>query len=185
MNSTHTSPSFSRRNRAGRVLWSIVNALLFRPSPRPFHAWRAMLLRMFGAKIGRDCHIYPRVVIWAPWNLVCGDEVGVADGVILYSQARILLGDRCVISQGSHLCTGTHDYTSPRFPLIAQPIQVGECAWICAESFVHPGVTIGAGAVIGARSVVTHDLPEWMVCAGHPCRPLKPRAMQPPLASAA
>jgi putative colanic acid biosynthesis acetyltransferase WcaF len=173
--SAHTGPSFSRRNRLARAVWGVVSALLFRCSPRPWHAWRSFLLRCFGATVGDRCHIYPRVSIWAPWNLVCGDEVGVADGVTLYNQAPITLGFRCVISQGSHLCTGTHDYTSPRFELVAHPIHVGRQAWICAECFVHPGITIGNGAVVGARSVVTQDLPEWMVCAGHPCQVLKAR----------
>jgi putative colanic acid biosynthesis acetyltransferase WcaF len=117
-------------------------------------------------------------VIWAPWNLVCGDEVGVGNGANLYNQARITLGSRCVVSQGAHLCTGTHDYTSEDFRLIARPIEIGQHAWIAAEAFVHPGVSIGEGAVIGARSVVTRDMPAWMVCAGNPCTPFKPRVMR-------
>lgn len=130
---------------------------------------------MCGAEIGTGCHIYPGVVIWAPWNLICEDEVGVASGAILYNQAPITLGRRCVISQGAHLCSGSHDYTSEGFELFAKPIQVGALAWVAAEAFIHPGVCIGEGAVIGARSVVTKDMPEWTVCAGHPCVPIKPR----------
>lgn len=174
----YTGPSFSLGNRLARAAWSLVRATLFRWSPRPFHAWRAFLLRCFGARLGRGCHIYPRAIIWAPWNLECGDEVGVADGVTLYTQAKITLGRRAVISQGSHLCTGTHDYESPRFELVAYPITVGPLAWVCAEAFVGPGVVIGEGAVIGARSVVLKDLPPWQVCAGHPCVPRKPRTLR-------
>jgi putative colanic acid biosynthesis acetyltransferase WcaF len=125
--------------------------------------------------LGARCHIYPRVEIWAPWNLRCDDEVGVADRVILYNQALIHLGRRVVVSQGSHLCTGTHDYESAAFLLKSYPITVRANAWICAEVFVHPGVNIGEGAVVGARSVVTKSIPDWMVCAGNPCVPLKPR----------
>ena len=132
-------------------------------------------MRLFGAKIGKGVHIYPGVRIWAPWNLVCGDETGVANGVTLYDQGVISLGRRVVISQGAHLCAGTHDYTLPGFPLVTQPIVVESEAWIAAEAFVHPGVTIGEGAVIGARSVVTKNMPSWMVCAGHPCKPIKQR----------
>jgi putative colanic acid biosynthesis acetyltransferase WcaF len=172
-----TGPCFSLSNRLARLAWAIVYALLFRPSPRPLHAWRSLLLRAFGARLGQDCHIYPGACIWAPWNLICGDEAGVADGTILYNQAPITLGRRCVISQGAHLCTGTHDYRSPRFPLVARPIKVGELAWVAAECFVHPGVTIGDGTVVGARSVVTRDLPPWTVCAGHPCQVIKPRVI--------
>jgi len=175
--SAFTGPSFTLRNRFARVIWNAVCLLAFRFSPRPLHAWRAWILRCFGARLGRNCHIYPGAKIWAPWNLKCGDEVGVADGVILYNQAPIRLANRVVISQGSHLCTGTHNHESERFELVAQPIVVGERAWICAEVFVHPGVTIGEGAVIGARAVVTRNMPKWMVCAGHPCEPIKPREM--------
>ena len=172
----HTGPSFSLKNRIARAIWGIVCAVLFRPTPRPFHAWRNFVLRIFGAKIGRGCHIYPKVRIWAPWNLICDEEVGIGDGAILYNQASITLGKRAVVSQGAHLCTGTHDYESEGFELFAKAITVGDHAWLAAECFVHPGVTVGEGAVVGARSVVTRDVPAWMVCAGNPCKPIKARA---------
>lgn len=171
----HTGPSFSLRNRMARVLWDLAWLLLFRFSPRPFHAWRRLILRLFGARIAQGCHIYPNVRIWAPWNLTCHEQAGVADGVILYSQAPITLGARSVISQGAHLCTGSHDYNSPLFTLFAKPIVIGDHAWVAAECFIHPGVTVGEGAVIGARSVVTRDMPAWTVCTGNPCKPRKPR----------
>jgi putative colanic acid biosynthesis acetyltransferase WcaF len=172
-----TDASFCLANRVARAVWAAVYCLLFRPSLRPLHAWRSFLLRLFGARLGRKCHIYPRAVIWAPWNLVCGDQVGVADGATLYNQAPITLGDRVVVSQGAYLCTGSHDYTRWGFPLFTKPIIVGSHSWLAAECFVHPGVTIGEGTVVGARSVVVKDLPEWRVCAGHPCVPLKPRIL--------
>lgn len=177
-----TGPSFTLRNRLARALWGIVCALFFRPTPKPLHAWRAMILRLFGAKLGRRCHVYPKAIIWAPWNLELGDETGVADGAILYNQATIRLGRRVVISQGAHLCSGTHDYEDPGFPLYAKPITVHDHAWIAAEAFIHPGTTIGEGAVVGARSVVTKDVPPWMVSAGHPCKPIKPRVLKKPFA---
>lgn len=172
---SHRGPSFSLSNRLARVGWNVVWLLLFRPSPRPFHSWRRMLLRVFGAKVGRGAHVYPAARIWAPWNVTFGEECGVADGAILYSQGKIALGCRAVISQGAHLCAGTHDYTRKGFPLVTAPIVVGAEAWLAAECFVHPGVKIGEGAVIGARAVVVKDMPAWMVCSGHPCVPLKPR----------
>jgi putative colanic acid biosynthesis acetyltransferase WcaF len=89
--------------------------------------------------------------------------------------AEITLGERAVVSQGSHLCTGTHDYNKPSFPLYAKPISIGSYAWICTEAFVGPGVEIGEGAVIGARAVVVRSQPAWMVCVGHPSRPIKKR----------
>ena len=174
---TYTGPSFSFRNRLGRVIWNCAYLIFFRFSPKPFHFWRGFLLRLFGAKIGRGVHVYPAVKIWAPWNLELADECGIASGAILYSQGKIRIGYRVIISQGTHICTGTHDYTKSGHPLITAPIIIGDRAWLAAEVFVHPGVTIGEGSVIGARSVVTKDMPAWMVCAGHPCKPLKERKL--------
>jgi putative colanic acid biosynthesis acetyltransferase WcaF len=172
---TFAAASFSLRNRLFRLLWNIVYVTLFRFSPKPLHRWRSFLLRCFKAKIGKGVHVYPGVNIWAPWNLEIGDETGIAGGVILYSQGKIKIGARAVISQGSHLVAGTHDYTDPGFPLITKPISIGNFVWVAAEAFIHPGITIGNGCVIGARSVVTKDMPEWMVCSGHPCKIIKER----------
>jgi putative colanic acid biosynthesis acetyltransferase WcaF len=158
-----------------RQLWNICYLLLFRFSPKPLHQWRSFLLRCFGAKVGKGVHVYPAVQIWAPWNLVLHDECGIANKVILYSQAKITVGYRATISQGSYICTGTHDYTKEGSPLYASPMVIADRAWVAAESFVHPGIVINEGAVIGARSVVTKDMPAWMVCAGHPCKPIKER----------
>lgn len=173
-----TGPSFSFGNRIARAVWNVAYLLFFRFTPRPCHGWRSLVLRLFGARIAKGCHIYPRVKIWAPWNLVCDEETGVGDDATLYNQALITLGKRSVISQGAHLCTGTHDYESAGFELYARPITIGDHAWVAAECFVHPGVTISEGAVIGARSVVTKDMPAWTVCAGNPCKAIKPRALR-------
>src|SRR5476651_2440456 len=170
---THTGPSFSLRNRIARFIWKIAGLLLFRFSPQALHGWRSFLLRCFGAKVEKGVHVYPGVKIWAPWNLELGEQCGIASGVILYSQGKITIGRRSVISQGVNLCAGTHDYTKPGFPLITMPIHIGDEVWIAAEAFVHPGVTIADGCVIGARSVVVNDMPEWMICTGHPCKPVK------------
>jgi putative colanic acid biosynthesis acetyltransferase WcaF len=175
---TYTGASFTLKNRIARLIWQVVSSIFFRLSPRPFHKWRALLLRMFGAKLGKGVHVYPGVKIWAPWNVEFGDQAGVGNGAILYSQGKILIGIKAIISQGAHICAGTHDYTKVGHPLVTAPIVIGDFAWVAAESFIHPGVVIGEGAVIGARSVVTKDMPAWMVCAGHPCKPLKERVME-------
>lgn len=175
-------PSFTLQNRVMRQVWNWTWLLLFRPSPRPLHAWRAMLLRAFGARIGRHVNVYPAVRIWAPWLLTIDDYVGVADGVTLYNMAPIHLGTRCVVSQGSHLCAGSHDYNSSNFQLIASPITVGAYVWICAEAFISPGVALPEGAVIAPRAVVTKSLPtSWTVYGGMPARPIgkRTRNVQP------
>ena len=170
--------SFSLKNRLARLLWHIIAFIFFKYSPKPLHAWRSFLLRLFGAKVGKGVHVYPKVSIWAPWNLILKDECGIANGVTLYSQGRITVGKRAVISQGAHLVAGTHDYTKLGFPLYTKPIVIGDYAWVAADSFIHPGVEIGEGAVIGARAVVTKNMPPWMVCSGHPCKSIKVRVLE-------
>lgn len=170
---TYTGPSFSLQNRSARIVWNLVYILFFKYSPKPFHLWRSFILRCFGAKIGNNVHIYPKVKIWAPWNIELKDNSSVANDVILYSQGKITIGKRTAISQGTHLCAGTHDYTKPGFPIITKPIVIKDNVWIAAEVFIHPGVLIETGCVVGARSVVISNLPEWMVCTGHPCKAIK------------
>src|SRR5262245_20423669 len=166
----YLAANFSVGNRLMRVAWGVVYTLLFRPSPRPFHAWRRVLLRCFGAKIGRACHIYPGARIWAPWNLVCDDVAAVADEAIIYNPAKVVLGSHSIVSQQAYLCGATHDHQHPDFPLIAAPIYVGAYAWICARATVQAGVRVAEGAVLGLGGVATRDLAPWSVNVGVPAR---------------
>ena len=168
--------STSRASRAGRALWAVVCLLLFRPSPRPAHAWRAALLRLFGAQLGPHCHIYAKARIWAPWNLVCEDAVCIADEAIVYNPAPVRLSSHCVVSQQAYLCAAGHDIDDPAFPMVSRPITVGRYAWIAARATVCAGVTVGDGAVLGLGSVATRDLQAWSVYAGVPARRLRRRA---------
>lgn len=180
----HTGSCFTRANRLRRAVWGVAWALLFRPSPRPAHRWRAAILRLFGARVERGAHVYPRVRIWAPWNLDLREECGIGDDAILYSMDTITIGRRAVVSQGVHLCCGTHDFDDPNFPLRAYPVEIGEQAWVCAEAFIGPGVKVGQGAVVGARSVATKDVDSWTVCAGNPCRMIRYRSAQEAMTTA-
>ena len=173
----YLQPSFPLTNRAGRFAWSLCWRVLFRPSPRPLHAWRALLLRCFGARLGPHCHIYPRARIWAPWNLECADAVSIADEAEIYNPSRISLGSHAIVSQQAYVCGATHDYNDPSFPLISFPMTIGSWAWICARASIAPGVNVGAGAVLGLGSVATHDLACWTVYAGVPARAIKQRTM--------
>ncbi len=173
-------PYFSRRNRMARQCWGLVCFFLFRLTPRPLHAWRTLLLRAFGARLGKRCHIYPGARIWAPWNLECGDDVAIADDAEIYNTSVIKLGDGAVISQGAYLCGASHDPDDPGFPLISVPIVVEQRAWVASRAIVMPGITLGEGCVIGAGSVVTKDMPAGAVCAGNPCRVLKTKEERRP-----
>jgi putative colanic acid biosynthesis acetyltransferase WcaF len=165
------------RNRVLRALWSLACALLFRPSPRPFHAWRRALLRMFGARIGKGAHPYPKCRIWAPWNLTMEPHSCLADDVDCYSVDRVILGQNATVSQYAFLCTASHDISSLRMPLITSPLKIADFAWVCAGAFIGPGVTVGEGAVVGARSSVHKDVAPWTVVAGNPARFLRKRVL--------
>ena len=156
-------------------LWWLVQAILFQPSPQIFFGWRRFLLRLFGARIGKKVLIRPTASITYPWKVSIGDYSWIGDEVVLYSLGEINIGKHAVISQRSYLCAGAHDHTRPTFDMIAGPIEVGEQVWIAADVFVSPGVTIGAGSVVGARSSVFHNLPGGMVCYGSPAVPVRPR----------
>ncbi|MBR1292471.1 putative colanic acid biosynthesis acetyltransferase [Bradyrhizobium ottawaense] len=160
-----------------RLIWNAVWLVAFRPTPRwALHGWRRMLLRLFGAKIGPGCRIAPSCFVWAPWNLEMGTLSALGDSVDCYTMDRITIGSKVAVSQRSFLCTGSHDTASLRRPLVTAPITIGDHVWIAAEVLVLPGVKIAAGTVVGARAVVSKDLPAWMICAGHPCVVLRPRA---------
>jgi putative colanic acid biosynthesis acetyltransferase WcaF len=163
---------------AMRAAWSCVQLPFFPRMPTRLSGLRVALLRLFGARIGKACLIAGGVRVWIPSNLEMGDYSVLGAGVQVYNLAPISIGSNCVISQDSYLCSATHDYTDPAFPLESRPITVHSGAWIAAKVFVAPGITIGEGAVVGACSVVTRPVPPWMVCAGNPCRPIKPRVLK-------
>jgi len=168
-------PSRSFADRAARGVWMVVSALIFRTSPRPFHAWRRFVLRLFGARLGKNCRIYPGARIWAPWNLVCEDAVAVANGVEIYNPELVMLGSHSTISQDAYLCGATHDYNIPDFPMIWKPITIGPYAWVCARATVQMGVKVGEGAILGLGSIATRDLEPWTIHAGIPARKIKER----------
>jgi putative colanic acid biosynthesis acetyltransferase WcaF len=172
------SKSNSRRTLgeiARRGGWVIAWRLLAGWTPRFLNPWRIFLLRCFGARIGNHVLIHGSVWIDMPWNLEIGDYSAVGRRAWLYNFATIKIGSNTVVSQDTTVCTATHDYSHPHMPLISFPITIGNQAWIAANCFILPGVSIGDGVVAGARSLITRDLPAWTICAGHPCKPIKPR----------
>lgn len=172
VSSNRGTRKWSRREQAGRVLWALAHPL-FRFSPRPLWGWRRMILRAFGGRIGADVHVYPTVRIAIPWNLDLGAQCAIGDNAILYALGPISIGERATVSQGAHLCAGTHDLADPARPLLKPPIRIGPDAWICADAFVGPGVAVGRGAVVGARAVVVRDVVDDTTVVGNPARVVK------------
>lgn len=137
-----------------------------------------MLLRLFGARVAATANVYGSARIWSPANLVLDDHAAIGPGAIVYSMARITIGAHAVISQRAHLCAGTHDIEDAAFQLHARPIAIGARAWIAAEAFVGPGVTVGTGAVLGARGCAMRDLAAWTVYGGNPASVIRSRRIR-------
>ncbi len=171
------SSPWTLKAKIGRALWMLVGQPIFRLSFHNWYGFRRGLLRLFGAKVGRDVRVRPTVKVEVPWNIDLRDGATVGDFAILYSLGQITIGERAIVSQYSHLCAGTHDFTDRRFPLIRDPISIGPDAWIGADAYIGPKVHIGRLSVLGARSSAYKDLEAGWVYAGNPAKKLKEREL--------
>lgn len=170
------SHSFSLKNKISRLTWNVVHFFLFRPfASRLFKKWRVLVLKCFGAKIEWSSHIYASAKIWAPWNLEMGGNSTLGPNVDCYNQGKISIGANTIISQKTHLCASSHDYTKKDFPLVLKPIQIGTGVWVATEAYVGPGVIVGNNAVIAARSVVVKEVEENTIVGGNPAKLIKSR----------
>jgi len=176
MNLSLYTSSFSFANKIGRVLWNICYWTLFRPfGTSVFRSWRNFLLRVFGATLASSVNIYASAKIWAPWNLEMGDYSSLGRQVDCYNQGKISIGANTSISQKVYLCASSHDISDFRHSLILKPIVVKDQVWVAADAFIGPGVTIGEGAVVGARSAVFKDVEPWTVVGGNRAKFIKKR----------
>ncbi len=168
-----SSSPHSLMNQVMRSLWQVVWLFAYRPSPKAFHGWRRFLLRMFGAKISRNAYPYPSVKVWAPWNLEMDEMSCLGPDVDCYCVDKVVLGVGATVSQYSFLCTAGHDYRLSNRPMITAPITIGQRAWVAADAFIGPGVTVGEGAIVGARASVFRDIEPWAVVGGNPAQVIR------------
>ncbi len=175
LNEYYTPENFRGRNPYFVQLWWCVQSTFFALSPQFCYKWRAILLRIFGAKIGKGVLIRPSVKIVYPWKLSIGDYSWVGDNVVLYTLGPIEIGNNSVISQGSYLCTGSHNYDKETFDIYAKPIVIGDSCWLATDVFVAPGIKIGNECVVGARSSVFNSLPGHSICLGTPAVKIRDR----------
>ena len=170
--------SFSMRNRLIRVVWMLTWLVLARFTPPPLHAWRRLILRAFGARVGKGARVHASVSVWLPANLDLGENVLIGPGARIYNQGAIAIGARTVVSQRAHLCASTHDIHDPHFQLVLRPITIGGGCWVAAEAFVGPGVQMGDGAVLGARAALFDNAEAGGVYSGNPAIFRKPRGLR-------
>jgi putative colanic acid biosynthesis acetyltransferase WcaF len=176
--STYNQSTFDRGRPGWFVLlWWLIQAIAFPLTPHVMNGARAGLLRLFGADIGQGVIIRPTARFTFPWKVKIGDYSWIGDDVVFYSLDRIDVGQHCVISQKSYLCTGSHAIDDPTFCLKTAPIAIGNGVWVATDCFIAPGVRIGANAVIGVRSSVLKDIPHQQVCWGNPCQPRYRRSL--------
>lgn len=164
-------------HRLLRFLWELCWLVFCSWTPKPLNPWRLLWLRLFGAKIHGKPFVHQRARIAIPWNLTLQDRACLGDRANAYSLGKIEIGTGATVAQEVYLSTGTHDFTRSAIPLVTARIIIGDDAFLSARVFVMPGVTIGAGSIIGACSVVTKDVPPNVMAAGNPCRVLRPRTV--------
>jgi putative colanic acid biosynthesis acetyltransferase WcaF len=167
---------YGRSEILRRIVWSLCTPL-FRFSPRPMFGWRRFLLRLFGAKIGANVHIYSSATIYMPWNLEVGAWSAIGEHAYIYNLGRVAIGKRATVSPHAYICAGTHDYAKLDMPLLKPPIAIGDKAWVCAAAFIGPGVTVGEGAIVGACAVAVKDVLPWSIVAGNPAHVIGERTL--------
>ena len=171
--------SLSRKNQIIRMLWTIVWGIFARPLPRSIGSgWKRFLLRLFGAKIDSTAVVYSSARVYYPTNLIMERYACLASDVDCYNVNIIRIGANTTVSQGAYLCTASHDITNPLNPLITAPIIIEDQAWIAADAFVGMGVTIGQGAVVGARAAVFKNVEPWTIVGGNPAKFIKKRIIK-------
>lgn len=165
---------YSNRELLLRMIWGL-GKIPFRCSPRPLYGWRRMLLRVFGAQVSDQVNISNTADIFAPWNLKIGSYSSIGNNTRIYNLGKLTIGQNVTISQGVHLCGGTHDFRKDDFPLIKSKITLGDDAWICADAFIGPDVEIGAATIVAARSVVIKSAKPNSIIGGNPAKFIKNR----------
>lgn len=168
-------PSFPLGHKVKRAMWNVTWLLLASWTPSKWNRWRCFLLVLFGAKLHRSAHVRGSARVWYPPNLEMRERTMISDGVNCYNMAPVRIYRDTLVSQRTHICAGTHDYTLASHPLVVRPIEIGPCAWVAAEAFLSPGCKVAEGCVIGARAVVAGTLEPWKVYSGNPARVIKHR----------
>ena len=172
--SRFSSEDFDRgASRIKEGLWLMVKCLFFcLPIPLP-SGLRVLLLRAFGAKVGKGVVLRAGLNVSFPWRLELGDHVWLGEDVAILSLARVTIESHVCISQCAYLCTGSHDYQRDDFALQTQPIVLRRGCWVAAQAFVGPGVEIQSGSVIAAGAVVTKSVEENVLIGGNPARVIR------------
>lgn len=167
--------TFRGKSKITVQLWWIVQGTLFALSPQVLYGWRRFLLRSFGAKIGKGVLIRSTAKITYPWNVEIGDYSWIGDDNVLYSLGKIVIGKNVALAHKVYINTGGHEYKKASFDIFSEPVVIEDECWLTNDVYIAPGVTIGKGTIIAARSSVLKSMPGGKVCVGTPAIPIKDR----------
>jgi len=160
-----------------RLVWMLVSRIFFQTVlPYP-SAFKAMLLRLFGAKIGKRVVIKPNVNFKQPWRLSIGAYSWIGEGVWIDNLVQVSIESNVCLSQGAFLLTGNHDYKSTSFELITGEIHLEPGVWIGAKAIVGPGVRCESHSVLAAGSTTSKDLEAYKIYQGNPAEVKRERTL--------
>lgn len=176
--SQYSIGSYNPGNIVKRVVWYIVNRLVFLTSLPIPSSLKVNILRIFGARVGKGVTVKPRVNIKYPWFVSIGNAVWIGEGAWLDSLGAITIGDSVCISQNVYLCTGNHDYSKPAFDLNVGSIIIEDGVWLGAGVMVAPNVTVASHTVAVMGSVLTKSTEAYGIYQGNPAVKVKTRVIR-------
>lgn len=176
--SKYNNSWFKPGNPIKRLCWYIVNAFVFNSYLFPFSGYKRILLRLFGARVGKGVVIKPKVNIKYPWKLEIGDYTWMGEGVWVDNLDEVKIGSNVCLSQGAMLLCGNHNFSKTTFDLMIGKIVLEDGVWIGAKALVGPGVTCKSHSVLSAYSFTSSDLEPYSIYSGNPAQKIKDRKIE-------
>jgi len=164
-----------RKNIIIRMVWYIVNIFVLKSPIFTNYQFTINILKLFGAKVGKNIVIKPNINIKYPWNLTIGDNSWIGEGVWIDNIDEIIIGKNVCISQGVYLVSAGHNYRKESFNLVTKKIVIENGVWLGAKSIVAPGVRCKEGSILSLGSVARNDLESNYIYQGNPAQKYKKR----------
>ncbi len=166
------------KNKSISIIWYFVNVIVLMNPFIPFSIFKVLSLKIFGAKIGNNVIIKPRVNIKYPWLLEIGDNSWIGEKVWIDNLVPIKIGANVCLSQGAMLLTGNHNYKKDTFNLITGEIILEEGVWIGAKSVVCPGIRCASHSILTVGSIATKNLQPYSIYQGNPAKKIRDRNIE-------
>lgn len=171
-NAAYTTTIDIGASKLRQITWYAVNVCFFKNSLFLFSGVKVLLLKLFGAQLGKGVVIKPSVNIKYPWKLKIGDNSWIGEEVWIDNLSIVIIGSNVTLSQGALLLTGSHDHTKETFDFLSEPITLEDGVWIGAKAVVYGGVTCRTHSILGILSVAEKELKPYTVYKGNPAVPV-------------